>query len=123
MERKIAMVWHIPASMAPIARPMSASVDVHVEVEPDAEIGGHKVAEGRVPALVRHDAVHAGLVEPGVAHRVPHRLHRHGPGAAARVTAVLRLADPDDAVLVLESCHGALLDDDRVTTTGSGRPT
>jgi hypothetical protein len=27
MERKIATVWHMPASMAPIARPTSASVD------------------------------------------------------------------------------------------------
>src|SRR3989454_1647127 len=81
---------------------------VHVEVEPDAEVGGHAVGERRVAALVVEHPVHVGRFEAGVEDRLADRLHGHGPRRAPRAARVLRLSDADDAVLVPEP---ATLDD------------
>src|SRR5213593_4593955 len=75
---------------------------VHVEVEPDAEDGGHAVGERRVAALVVEHPVDVGRFEPGVEDRLADRLHGHGPRRAPGAARVLRLSDADDAVLVPE---------------------
>src|SRR6266436_6197081 len=81
---------------------------VHVEVEPDTEVGGHAVGERRVAALVVEHPVHVGRFEPGVEDRLADRLHGHRPRRAPGAARVLRLSDADDAVLVPEP---ATLDD------------
>jgi hypothetical protein len=81
----------------------AAAHHVHVEVEPEAEIGRHPVGGCGVAALVGHHPVHAVLAEAGVGHRLLDRVDRHGAGAPPRVPAVLGFSHADDAVLVLES--------------------
>ena len=103
------------------ARPAARAV--HVEVEPDAHVVCERGRGRRVAAVIAEHPVDVLRSQARVADRVEDGLSGERPCAAARSAGVVRLADTDDAVPVLEiAVHLHLLDLRATQSTVSQTP-